>query len=248
MSETFEKILVKDDRLGCITPKVKFHVFKGGQNVTCQPYKAISETTANHVYNVTVPSLETIISREVLWQSTVTIRIATENKSNNDFAINYGVTDALAPFPLHSLVSVMSCTINNNTVNLNVQESLPLLLRMVDPEEFSKYDSMTPTALDFLANYEDAVKRQEFQIDATAANNAAPRPLVYYPANVEAEPAGNPNYNGTRPYNYTSYQNNVLAYDMNRPAGTAYYHKPRGSWKVNKINARWWKSTRSDTS
>ena len=54
MSETFEKILVKDDRLGCITPKVKFQVFKGGQNVTCQPYKAIFEATANHVYNVTV--------------------------------------------------------------------------------------------------------------------------------------------------------------------------------------------------
>ena len=31
MSETYEKILVKDDRLGCITPKVKFQVFKGGQ-------------------------------------------------------------------------------------------------------------------------------------------------------------------------------------------------------------------------
>ncbi|MFM7979615.1 MAG: phage major capsid domain-containing protein, partial [Candidatus Fonsibacter sp.] len=118
---------------------------------------------------MTVPSLETIISREVLWQSTVTLRISNPNKSNNDFAINSGVTDALAPFPLHNLVSVMSCTINNNTVNLNVQESLPILLRMVDPEEFSKHDSMTPTALDFLANYEDAVKRQEFQIDATTA-------------------------------------------------------------------------------
>ena len=29
MSETFEKILVKDDRLGCITPKVKYQVLKG---------------------------------------------------------------------------------------------------------------------------------------------------------------------------------------------------------------------------
>ena len=51
------------------------------------------------------------------------------------------------------------------------------------------------------------------------------------------EPAGNANFNGTRPYSYTSYQNNVLAYDMNRQAGTAYYHKPRGSWKVNRIYA-----------
>ncbi|MFM7983441.1 MAG: phage major capsid domain-containing protein, partial [Candidatus Fonsibacter sp.] len=180
MSETFENILVKDDRLGCITPKVNSQVFKGGQNVTCQPYRAISETTANHTYNVTVPSLETIINREVLWQSTVTLRISNPNKGANYFDINYGVTDALAPFPLHNLASVMSCTINNNTVNLNVQESLPILLRMVDPEEFSKYDSMTPTALDFVANYVDAVKRQEFQIDATAAGAAAPRPIVYY--------------------------------------------------------------------
>ena len=49
MSETFEKILVKDDRLGCITPKVKYQVLKGGQNITCQTYKAISQSTSNHV-------------------------------------------------------------------------------------------------------------------------------------------------------------------------------------------------------
>ena len=57
MSETFEKILVKDDRLGCITPKVKYQVFKGGQNITCQAYNAISQSTSNHVYNAAVPSL-----------------------------------------------------------------------------------------------------------------------------------------------------------------------------------------------
>ena len=80
MSEKFEKVLLKDDRLGCITPKVKLQVFKGGQNVTCQSYKAILESMPNHVYNVTVPSLETIINREVLWQSTVTIQISNPAK------------------------------------------------------------------------------------------------------------------------------------------------------------------------
>ena len=44
MSETFEKIVAKDDRLGCITSKVKYQVFKGGQNITSQPFKAIPET------------------------------------------------------------------------------------------------------------------------------------------------------------------------------------------------------------
>ena len=164
MSEIFEKILVKDDRLGCITPKVKYQVFKGGQNITCQTYKAISQSTSNHVYNVAVPSLETIISREVLWKSTVTLKVHTQRRLDGTYAMNYGVTDALAPFPLHSLVNVMSATINNNTVSFNVQETLPLLLRMVDPEELAKYDCMTPTALDYLADYDDAVYPMEWSL------------------------------------------------------------------------------------
>ena len=155
MSETFEKVLVKDDRLGCISSKVKFQVLKGGQNITSQPFKAISETKSSHVYNVTVPSLETIISREVLWKSRVTLKITNANKAAAEFCVNYGVTDALAPFPLHSLVSTMTATINNNTISQNMMDTLPILLRMVDPEEFAKYDSMTPTALDYLADYKD---------------------------------------------------------------------------------------------
>ncbi|MFM7987595.1 MAG: phage major capsid domain-containing protein, partial [Candidatus Fonsibacter sp.] len=82
----------------------------------CQTYKAISQRTSNHVYNVAVPSLETIISREVLWKSTNTLNITTESRPTGTYACNYGVADALAPFPLHNLVHVMSATINNNTV------------------------------------------------------------------------------------------------------------------------------------
>ena len=104
---------------------------------------------------------------------------------------------------------------------------------MVDPEDFSTYDSITPTALGFQANYEDAIKKQDCQIDATSAVS---RPLVYFSGNVEAEPATG-TFAGTRAVSYTSYPINVLAYDMNRPAGTAYYHKPRGSWKIQKIYA-----------
>ena len=142
MADTFEKILVKGDKIGCLTNKVKHAVNKGGQNITAMPFKAISATSSVHVYNITVPSLETIISREVLWQSTVTIKI--QDKNNNkpygQFLVNYGVTDALAPFPLHSLVTNMTCTINNNTVSQNVQDTLPVLLRLLDAEGLAKYE------------------------------------------------------------------------------------------------------------
>jgi hypothetical protein len=33
----------------------------------------------------------------------------------------------------------MTATINNNTVSMNVQDTLPLLLRMLDSEEMAKY-------------------------------------------------------------------------------------------------------------
>ena len=155
MADTFEKILVKDDKIGCLTNKVKYAVNKGGQNITAMPFKAISATTSAHVYNITVPSLETIISREVLWQSTVTIKI--QDKNNNkpygQFLVNYGVTDALAPFPLHQMVTTMTTTINNNTVSMNIQDTLPTLLRMIDAEELAKYECMTPTGLDYLQDY-----------------------------------------------------------------------------------------------
>ena len=111
---------MKDDKIGCLTNKVKYSVNKGGQNITAMPFKAISATSSSHVYSITVPSLETVISREVLWQSTVALKITDKNnnKPNGMFLVNYGVTDALAPFPLHQLVSTMTTTINNNTVSM----------------------------------------------------------------------------------------------------------------------------------
>ncbi len=84
MSETFEKVLIKDGRLGRTSSKVvKLQILTGGQNITCQPFKATSQTPASHVDNVAVPSLETIIGKEVLWRSTVTLKISHRHKVPN---------------------------------------------------------------------------------------------------------------------------------------------------------------------
>ena len=163
--ETFEKVSVRDDRLRCITDKVKLQVLKGRQKITSQSYRAISQTTSAHVYNVAVPSLETVISREALWQSSITLKITGTNKPTNEFLMNYGVPDALAPFPLHHLVNTITATINNNTVSMNVQETLPILLRLLDQQELATYNGMTPTTLDFLGNYTDAVDGCPYVID-----------------------------------------------------------------------------------
>ena len=119
---------------------MKFQVLKGGHNITSQPFRAISQTTTAHVYNVAVPSF---ISREVLWKWTITLKITGINKPLDEFLVNYGVTDALAIFPLHHLVNTMTATIDNNTISMNVQETLPILLRLLGPQNLAKYNGMT---------------------------------------------------------------------------------------------------------
>ena len=99
---------------------------------------------------------------------------------------------------------------------------------------------MTPTTLDFLANYEDAVEPMPFQIDEYDAPPSAPLldadyPFVYVASGTEGYPGQNRIATGKRTLGYISHPNNVLAYDQNRPAGGAYYHKPRGSWKLKRI-------------
>ena len=64
----------------------------------------------------------------------------------------------------------MATTINNSTFSQNAQDTLPVLLRMVDPEEFAKYDSMTPAAVGYLANNEDAVTQMPYALGMAGAD------------------------------------------------------------------------------
>ena len=122
-------------------------------------------------------------------------------------------------------------------------DTLPILLRLVDSEEFAKYDCMTPTALDYLSDYKDGVHRMEFQLDRGAPDGTAPdRPTLFYPGGAAVNPTGaidtnNARFVGARPYKYLSDNNNVLGFDKNRVAGTSYYHKGRGSWKIKELYA-----------
>ena len=56
-STNFERVLIKGDRIGCITDKIKYGVLKGGQNATSQTFNAISKSTSAHVFNVAVHPL-----------------------------------------------------------------------------------------------------------------------------------------------------------------------------------------------
>ena len=164
MSQDFQKVLVKDDRL-VVSDQIKYAVCKGGQNMTSAQFNAISQSTSSHTYNIQVPSEQTIVDRRVLCQSQITLAIATTQSAGgatpagNDvrpvgaLLVNYGSQDALAPFPLHQLCSVMTATVNNNSTSINMRDVLAPILRFHDRRELARYNGYTPVMFDTYQNY-----------------------------------------------------------------------------------------------
>jgi len=165
MSADFEKVLVKDPRLD-VSESIKYAVIKGGQNVTCAPYGAISQTNNQLVFNIQVPSEQTIIDRRVLLQTNLQLKVTTSCAWTrtetvvsypNGLGCYYGVYAALASFPLHQLMTVLSATINNNTVSINIRDVLPAIIRMLACEDLVCWNGSTPTFRDTFASYSPTV-------------------------------------------------------------------------------------------
>jgi hypothetical protein len=114
---------------------------------------------------------------------------------------------------------------------MQVAEILPILLRMYDPETLAKYDSLTPTTLDQLSDYADAVMKLPF----TPGFGASPKdPVLTLKPDDDA--ASQQDYaNGKTFQQYLSFNNNTLGYDQFRTAGSSHYHRPRGSFKIDQI-------------
>ena len=152
MSQNITPILVRDDRL-CPTDNINYAVYKSGSSITHQTFRATSATPSSHVYTIFCPSVNTLISSELIWESTIAFTIAGVVPESGDVLVKLGQTDALAPFPLSSLVQTMSCQINNTSVSNNFVDTLPLMLRAMPKEDLLHYASMTPTYLDNCLEY-----------------------------------------------------------------------------------------------
>lgn len=153
-SSDFKTVLIKDDRLANLSDSVVYSVNKGGQQVTSARFEASTKSPSSVIFNIQVPSLETVIDRRVMWSATVRLKITGVSGADKQL-INYGARDCLGPFPLHSLCQNMSVTINNNTVSCNTKDVLPAMLRMLNNDELAQYNNTTPVAYDQYLDYGD---------------------------------------------------------------------------------------------
>lgn len=166
MSADFEKVLVKDPRLD-VTDTIKYAVIKGGQNVTNSKFAAVSASSSQLVFNIQVPSEQTIIDRRVLLRAKLTVGVTTLGGLANN-SVCYGVNAALASFPLHQCFDTLSATINNNTVTCNIKDVLPAILRLMDDDDLIWHNGTTPAFNDIIGGFDDNRPVEDFSFLSNA--------------------------------------------------------------------------------
>lgn len=159
---SFKTFKVQDSRIGDITDKIDYGVFSGAANSTYQSYSSNSASSSSISFNITPPSEQIVIGREVMLETTTKFSIGITNVPAGDKAFSYGVNDSLQAFPVMSLVSTLSASINNTTVSANLSDVKDMLLKCVEPKTLAKYQDCCPSMVDsFYKTYSDGGVQSE---------------------------------------------------------------------------------------
>ena len=151
-------VLVKDSVIGDITPDLTFAVKSGASSKTFQNFVATSVSNSNLVFNITVPSENIVIDREVLITSGLAFTVTVTGCPVGETAFDYGLMDSLQAFPLASIMTTLNAQINNTAVSINLQDVLPQLVTMTSKRELQHWNGMTPCLRDnTFGNYFDAM-------------------------------------------------------------------------------------------
>jgi len=144
----FKTALVESTTINDLTDEEVFGVLSGPALSTYTQFQAISASSSQIVWNVQVPSESIVIDRHLLMTAKVNFTLNLTNVPVGQNCINWGLDTALSAFPLSSLFTTVQATINNSSTSVNLQDILPMILRMNDNRKLSRYNSMTPSLPD----------------------------------------------------------------------------------------------------
>ena len=150
MSHEIEGIKITDSRINDLTNDMVFAVFDGASQSTYQSFPFNSASNSSLTANIQIPSESIVSDARVLWKSDLNLTINCANVPAGTQAFQYGLTDALNSFPLQSLITTASLTVNNATSSTNYQDILPFIKLL---EDCSGIDKMNSTSPDYVNQY-----------------------------------------------------------------------------------------------
>lgn len=202
MSADIEKLAVFDSRI--VQSRPKYAVEKGALSLTNAPFNAIAATQSQHTYNIYVPSENVYVDRALEWSSVVYMSMTatlTAQPFQSAPIAQWGRDCALSAFPLNSLCSTLTATINDTTSVINSQDVLKEVLRLTDYKK-NRLQRTCPTMLDKYQSYNDCagainnpLAGYESQCDFAETPNGAFLNVIY------TDPQGNPLGSSTGGFN-----------------------------------------------
>lgn len=154
MSNEIQTFCIDDYRISGITDQISVAVKKGPSSSVMQSYKQISNSTSNILFNVNVPSENTLVNRNI--KVNAVLRYTATFGANTTGNI-IKVSPVPASFPMNTALSNATCTINNSKVSVQSQDVCEILKKQYTQEFLSHHVQTTPVYVDkYWASIEDA--------------------------------------------------------------------------------------------
>ena len=187
MSHEVETIRITDSRVADLTDKLAFGVYDGARNNTFQQFPFNSASNSSLTANIQIPSESICSDARVLLQSDLNLTITCANVPATKPAFTYGLTDSLNSYPLQSLFTTASLTLNNATSSTNYKDVLPFIKLLEDKKNLDKMNSTSPDYVnEFWGSYADAVLSNSSPLGNynDASQDNAKIPNGSYPATI----------------------------------------------------------------
>ena len=127
MSE-IKTVLIDDNRISGITDEILMAVKKGPSSSVIQSYKQISNSSSNVLFNVNVPSENTLVNRNIRVNTTLQMHVVFGGTGATETSV-LGVVPA--SFPLNTGLSSASVTINNTKLTVQSQDICEILKKTI---------------------------------------------------------------------------------------------------------------------
>ena len=134
-------VLINDSRYKDITDSVTIGVKDGPASVIHQKYQHNSNSTSSTLFNVNIPSENTLIDRNIHVEGRISCYYETAIAAGE--TITFKVVPAA--FPMNQALQSVSLTLNNSKLSVQTQDILGVYLKQFHQKFLSKHCQMTPS-------------------------------------------------------------------------------------------------------
>ena len=188
-----------------IQTKPKWQITQGPLSISSAPFATLSASSAQLSFQIQVPSQNVFLDKRLPLTASVFIQLTVNPGAAafGDPVLVLGRDAAVAPYPLHSLMSTIQITLGDTQLSTNMAQNRDLILRLLDSYKARAHKTST-SALDTFKSYNDAAGTLSNPLagfgDALLSEPNGSSPDVYFvdpTSGADLVGAGNYTYQGT---------------------------------------------------